>query len=119
MFASGPQTATLLRLLYHLPNFVRLTRRLWNDPRVPLARKALPLFFAAIAAIAGLAYVVRPVDFILDYLPVIGRLDDVAILAFLLIAPGVWLFIKLAPPDVVRDHVKAIDDGRAAPGAGA
>ncbi|MBT3269579.1 DUF1232 domain-containing protein [Candidatus Poribacteria bacterium] len=116
MFAGGPQAAKLMRLLFHLPNFIRLVRRLWNDPRVPLPRKALPLFFAVIAGIVGLAYVVRPVDLIFDYLPIIGRLDDVAVLALLLIAPGVWLFIKLAPPDVVRDHVKAIDEGRAAPG---
>jgi len=55
---------------------------------------------------------VRPVDLVFDYLPFIGRVDDVAVLAFLLIAPGVWLFIKLAPPDVVREHVSAIDGGR-------
>jgi uncharacterized membrane protein YkvA (DUF1232 family) len=112
MFAGGPQAAKLLRLLFHLPNFIRLARRLWNDPRVPVHRKALPMFFGMLAAVVGLAYVVRPVDLVFDYLPFIGRVDDVAVLAFLLIAPGVWLFIKLAPPDVVREHVSAIDGGR-------
>ncbi len=115
MFAGGPQAAKLLQLLFHLPNFLRLTRRLWNDPRVPIHRKALPVFFGALATVVGIGYLVRPVDLVFDYLPFIGRIDDLAVLAFLLIAPGVWLFIKLAPPDVVREHVSAIDDGRGAP----
>jgi hypothetical protein len=112
MFAGGPQAVKLLRLLFHLPNFIRLARRLWNDPRVPVQRKALPVFVAALAAVVGTAYVVRPVDLIFDYLPFIGRVDDLAVVACLLIAPGLWLFIKLAPPDVVREHVSAIEGGR-------
>lgn len=111
MFAGGPQAAKFVRLLFHLPNFARLARRLWQDPRVPIHRKALPLLFAALSGVVGLGYLVRPVDLIFDYLPIVGRLDDFAILAFLLTAPGVWLFIKLSPPDVVQEHVAAIDRG--------
>ena len=117
MFTGGPQAAKLVRLLFHLPNFVRLARRLWEDPRVPIHRKALPLLFAVLSAVVGLGYLVRPVDLVFDYLPIVGRLDDLAVLAFLLVAPGVWLFIKLSPPDVVREHVAAIDGSGEAPGS--
>ena len=91
MFTGGPQAAKLVRLLFHLPNFVRLARRLWEDPRVPIHRKALPLLFAVLSAVVGLGYLVRPVDLVFDYLPIVGRLDDLAVLAFLLVAPGVCL----------------------------
>lgn len=49
-------------------NLARLARGLAKDPRVPKRNK---LIFAGVAA-----YVVMPVDLIPDWLPGIGRLDD-------------------------------------------
>ncbi len=49
-------------------NIARLTKGLAKDPRVPVRNK---LIFAGVAA-----YVVMPVDLIPDWLPGIGRLDD-------------------------------------------
>ncbi|HEX2149861.1 MAG TPA: DUF1232 domain-containing protein [Actinomycetota bacterium] len=50
-------------------NIANLARGLAKDPRVPRRNK---LIFAGVAA-----YVVMPVDLIPDWLPGIGRLDDI------------------------------------------
>jgi uncharacterized membrane protein YkvA (DUF1232 family) len=59
-----------------LPSCVTLLRRLRGDPRVPRRAKLA----IAIAAV----YVVLPFDVIPDFLPVIGVLDDVVIVALAL-----------------------------------
>ena len=33
----------ILRLIYHIPNFIRLFWRLLREPRVPIYKKALPI----------------------------------------------------------------------------
>ena len=72
---------------------VKLILRLMGDKRVSPWLKILPL--------AGIVYIVSPLDDIV--LPILGPLDDIALL---------WLtnhfFIELCPPDVVREHVKAL-----------
>jgi len=79
---------------------LRLAWRLLWDPRVALLTKA---------AIPGLAflYVVSPIDFSPDFLPLLGQVDDLAIL---LIASR--LFISFCPPEVVRYHEAAINAER-------
>lgn len=73
---------------------LRLAWRLFFDERVPLWTKIVPP--------AALAYVLSPIDILSDFPPMgINQLDDVAIV-FL----GVKMFIELAPPDVVREHLK-------------
>ena len=59
-----------------LPNLVKLGYRLMRDPRVPVKQKA---FLGA-----ALAYMVSPVDVIPDFIPFLGRADDLVILAFAL-----------------------------------
>ncbi len=61
-----------------------------RDPRVPWHAKAL--------AMATAAYAFSPIDFIPDFVPVLGYLDD-AILLPLLIA----LTIRLVPRDVMAE----------------
>jgi len=73
----------------------RLAWRLFWDRRVPLWTKIIPP--------AVLAYVVSPIDFIPDPGLGLGQLDDVAIVLL-----GIKLFIELAPPDVVREHLIAL-----------
>lgn len=55
---------------------------------VPILTKLLP--------IAATLYVIFPFDFIPDILPVLGQLDDVALLMM-----GIRAFLHLAPPEVV------------------
>jgi uncharacterized membrane protein YkvA (DUF1232 family) len=75
---------------------VKLIFRLIGDRRVSPWLKIIP--------VAGIAYLLSPLDLIPDItLPVIGELDDAAVL---------WLtnafFIELCPPNVVKEHVKAL-----------
>ncbi len=72
-------------------NEARLVWRLFKDPRVPVWIKlALP--------IAGIAYLIFPLDVIPDIIPVLGELDDVMVLLMLM-----RLFVALTPEDVVRE----------------
>jgi uncharacterized membrane protein YkvA (DUF1232 family) len=59
-----------------LPNVVRLFRGLLGDERVPRSSKVLLLF--------GAAWLASPVDLIPEFLPVIGPLDDVLVVALAL-----------------------------------
>ncbi len=75
---------------------VKLIVRLLADRRVSPWLKVLP--------IGGILYLLSPLDIIPDIaFPIIGELDDLAIL---------WLtnhfFIELCPPEIVREHVRAL-----------
>ena len=84
---SGPDTIPARRRLTRLevgvealkalPNLVRLCLRLLGDPGVPAKTKAL-------LGLSGL-YLLSPIDLIPELIfPVIGRVDDVILLAFAL-----------------------------------
>lgn len=73
----------------------RLALRLARDQRVPLYAKA--------ALALTLLYVFTPIDIVPDWLPVVGQLDDLALLA-----GGLALFIRLCPPPVVAEHEAAL-----------
>jgi uncharacterized membrane protein YkvA (DUF1232 family) len=78
-----------------LPTYARLIWGLARDPRVPAQQK---LLLGGIAA-----YLAFPIDVIPDFIPVIGELDDLAVVVF-----GLDWFIRNAPPDVVEDHMARI-----------
>jgi uncharacterized membrane protein YkvA (DUF1232 family) len=61
-----------------------------RDPRVPWYAKAMAMMTAA--------YAFSPIDLIPDFLPVLGYLDDLVILPFL-----IYLTIRLVPPDVISE----------------
>ena len=71
---------------------IKLFWRLLKDRRVPIWIKAIPAL--------SLAYLAVPVDFVPDILVGLGQLDDLAVLAL-----GFRLFVSLAPPDIVREHL--------------
>lgn len=67
-----------------------------RDPRTPWYAKALGLAVAA--------YAFSPVDLIPDFIPVLGLVDD------LLIVPlGLWLTLRLIPPEVMATHRAAAE----------
>jgi len=75
---------------------IKLILRLLGDRRVSPWLKIIP--------VAGIAYLFSPLDLIPDIaLPVIGELDDAAILWL-----TNYLFIELCPPNVVQEHVKKL-----------
>ena len=78
-----------------MPTYARLVWGLARDPRVPVQQKAV------LAGIA--AYVAFPIDLIPDFIPVLGELDDLAVLVL-----GLDWFIRNAPRDVVDEHMARI-----------
>jgi uncharacterized membrane protein YkvA (DUF1232 family) len=79
---------------------LRLASRLLREPRVPAVLKAIPGL--------ALVYSLSPIDLIPDILPVLGQLDDLAVLVFAL-----ELFIRSCPGAVQTFHRDAIAGGRA------
>ena len=69
---------------------LRFFRLLLSDPRVPKRVKALPLLL--------IPYLLMPIDIIPDFIPVLGYLDDVAI-----VLGTLALIIKLTPRHVIDD----------------
>src|ERR1043166_1511863 len=98
---SGLTTWQVFRLIWHLPNFIKLYWRLFRDRRVPLRAKAL--------LVAAVLYVLDPMDLFPEFLfPFIGTLDDLAVMGL----AARW-FISLCPPDVVQERVQELsNDGK-------
>lgn len=90
----------MARLVWRLPSYARIIWGLVRDPRTPLPLKALLL--------AGLTYVIVPLDLIPDAIPIIGQADDITVLLLVL-----DLFIANAPADVRAEHVARAHDGTA------
>ena len=75
---------------------MQLIWRMFRDPDVPgLAKAVLPLI--------GL-YVAMPFDLIPDFIPVLGQLDDL-----LVVALGLGLFLRLTPRDIVEQHLREFE----------
>jgi uncharacterized membrane protein YkvA (DUF1232 family) len=87
-----PQAKARMRnALMFLPNMVMLCGRLLSDKRVPVAEKAL---FAG-----AIIYAIMPLDFIPDFLPFIGQVDDVYLIALTLMR-----LVTRTDETVVREH---------------
>lgn len=67
----------LRSFIMFLPNMVILLGRLLKDARVPTAEKAL--------FVAAIVYVISPLDFIPDVFPFIGQVDDLYVVALVLL----------------------------------
>ena len=80
-------------MLRNFATRLKLIFRLMGDRRVNIFLKLLPL--------ASVAYLIWPIDAIA--LPVIGVLDDAAILWI-----GSTLFVELCPPNVVSEHMNEL-----------
>ena len=74
-----------------LPHMVVLLTRLLRDPHVPLRRKLV----AGVAA----AYVVSPIDLLPDAIPVLGRMDDLVVVAL-----AIDHLVKGVPEEIVHGH---------------
>ena len=81
----------LRSFIMFLPNLVMLLGRLLKDASVPAAEKAL---FAA-----AIIYVISPIDFIPDVFPFIGQVDDLYVVALVLLR-----LINRTDASVVRRH---------------
>src|SRR5689334_13548614 len=84
----------LRELAAFLPNCVALTRRLRKHPDVPRRAK--------IAVLVAGVWVISPIDLIPEFLPIIGPLDDVVVVA---------LALRYAARQVPREVVLDAWDG--------
>lgn len=74
-----------------IPNFLKLLYRLFKDHRAPLAEKAL---------LAGtIVYIISPLDFIPDVVPFIGQVDDLYLVALVVVR-----LLARTNSDVLREH---------------
>src|SRR5262245_16801858 len=74
-----------------IPTFLKLLYRLFKDSRAPLAEKAL---------LAGtIIYVVSPLDFIPDLFPFIGQVDDLYLVALVVLR-----LLSRTNEGVLREH---------------
>jgi len=87
-------------LLRTLLSHLRLAVRLVREPGVPLLTKAVLLLTAL--------YLIWPLDFVPDILPIVGQLDDLT-----LILVGLETFLRWCPAAASAFHRDAIAQGRA------
>lgn len=75
----------------HAVDDIRLSYELIMDPRVPVQAKAVP----------GLAtvYLLSPLDLIPGWIPVLGQLDDLAVMML-----AVQAFKRMVPPELLAEH---------------
>ena len=81
-----------LPLAGRAPDYARLLWALVMDPRVPTSRKAL-------LGMAG-AYIVAPIDLIPDFIPLVGAIDDVAVMVL-----AIDVFLEGLPKDLVNEKL--------------
>ncbi len=70
----------------------------YRDPRTPWHARA----FAALVV----AYAFSPIDLIPDFIPVLGYMDDLV-----LVPLGVWLALRMVPPQVMADCQARAENG--------
>ncbi len=88
--------------LKEIINQGKLVWNLFRDPNVsPLVRFGIPLI--------GLVYIISPIDVIPDVIPVLGQMDDVAVIMLL-----TQLFISLAPDNIVAMYRQAAQAAQSA-----
>jgi uncharacterized membrane protein YkvA (DUF1232 family) len=74
-----------------IPNFLKLLGRLFRDPRVPTTEKAL--------LVGTIIYVISPIDLIPDFIPFLGEIDDLYLVALVLLR-----LLARTDDDVLREH---------------
>ena len=92
-----PVPTSLKEYALLVPRLGRLVWRLSRDPRVPARTKATMFLVAG--------YLLSPVDIVPDFIPGIGHVDDLVILAFALDQ-----MLNRIPDEVVRDHWDGDED---------
>ncbi|MGA9598633.1 MAG: DUF1232 domain-containing protein [Acidimicrobiia bacterium] len=88
----------LKEALLLVPNLVKLLLRLLRDRRVPLRRRL------AMGAV-GL-YIASPIDLIPDFVPVVGGIDDLLVLAF-----AIDYLLESCSQEVIAEHWDGSEDG--------
>ena len=86
----------MYRMFARITKLFLLWRSLAGDKRTPLASKIFPW--------AALLYLLLPIDFVPDFLPLLGQLDDIGIIVLL-----ISIAIKVIPKSLWNEHKARID----------
>jgi uncharacterized membrane protein YkvA (DUF1232 family) len=95
--AGVPAQTRLKEYALLLPRLLKLVWRLARDPRVPARTKAL-LFMLG-------GYLASPIDIVPDFIPGVGQLDDIVLIAVVLDK-----LVNRVPREVVMDHWEGDED---------
>ena len=85
------QINDIIDLMYFLPDMLHLSLTLFFNESVPATYKVLLL--------AGAMYVISPIDLVPDIIPILGHVDDLSVVAFILYRTVV--VIGMLPEEVV------------------
>ena len=77
----------------------RLTWRLARDPRTPLRAKLI--------LAAGVLFVISPINWLPNLVPVLGQVEDVVLLSL-----GLELFLRSVPAGLRAEHAAALGRGQ-------
>ena len=105
MSAPAPRIGLRARLERWARALLRDVHALWlaaRDPRTP--------WYAKWLAAAVAAYAFSPIDLIPDFIPILGYLDDLV-----LVPLGVWLAVRMIPPQVLAEHRAAAEKAASQP----
>lgn len=80
-------------VILRTPKYALLATNLARDNRLPGGQKA--------RAAASLGYALSPIDLLPGLIPVVGQLDDLAVLI-----GGLRGVIRSCPPEIARDHLE-------------
>ncbi|WP_299166818.1 YkvA family protein [uncultured Arthrobacter sp.] len=94
----NPETVSMRSALRLLPDLLRLFRSLLTSAEVPASARVLVLVV--------LGYLILPIDLVPDFVPVLGYVDDVIVVAVVLRA-----VIRRTGPELLARLWKGDDDG--------
>jgi uncharacterized membrane protein YkvA (DUF1232 family) len=77
---------------------VGLARSMFSDRRIPLLVRAIPPLLVL--------YLALPIDIVPDFIPVLGQLDDLVI-----VAVGMGLLLRFTPRAVLVEHLSRLEVG--------
>jgi uncharacterized membrane protein YkvA (DUF1232 family) len=91
---ASAQTRRLAERVQRLPWRAKfsLARALVADERVPVPARIIPLLL--------IAYLAMPLDIVPDFVPVLGQLDDV-----LVVAVGMGLMLRMTAVRILEEHL--------------
>jgi uncharacterized membrane protein YkvA (DUF1232 family) len=81
---------------------LQLARALMSDNRIPPLVRAIPPLL--------IFYLSLPLDLLPDFIPVIGQIDDLMV-----VAVGVGLMLKLAPMRILESHLASLEAASSRP----
>jgi uncharacterized membrane protein YkvA (DUF1232 family) len=91
--AGKPVIARFSIVLFRVPRYLKLSYRMVRDGRLTARQRAV--------AAAGAAYTISPLDPLPGFIPVVGQLDDLAVLLL-----SLRQALRSCPPEIAEEHLR-------------